>query len=280
MGNFYKFTFIILLSLSAGAQVPSVTITSTSSVFCTGTTQSFSAASTGTLTAFSWSVVPARYVAVEGSVTSAAVTFTPSNPGTYTVILRAATTETTFLVTKTFNVTRSASASFNASLSGQGFPSKLTLTNYSSNSLKNYWIFDGNTSEKDSSATVIRNYSASGDYSVQLIAIGLNGCNDQSLYTFRIADSSGVTMPNVFSPNSDGINDIFRPEARGIVKLNAWVYNRNGVIITSWNKINGFWDGYTTSGEPCSAGEYFVVVEATGFDGKQYKLKGSITLIR
>jgi len=280
MGNFYKFTFIILLSLRAVAQVPSITITSTTSVFCTGTSQGFSVASTQSLTAYSWSVVPARYVAYESSVSDAAVTFTPSNPGTYTVILRAATTESTYLVTKTFNVTRSASASFNASLSGQGFPSKLTLTNYSSNSLKNYWIFDGNVNEKDSSATVIKNYPASGNYSVLLIAIGLNGCNDQSVYTFRVADSSGVTLPNVFSPNNDGINDIFRPEARGIVNLNAWVYNRNGVIITSWDKVSGFWDGHTTSGEPCTAGEYFVVVEATGFDGKQYKLKGNITLIR
>jgi hypothetical protein len=66
----------------------------------------------------------------------------------------------------------------------------------------------------------------------------------------------------------------------GISSLKARVLNRDGQLVCSWDKVNGFWDGHSTSGEDCSEGEYFIVVEATGFDGQTYKLKRVITLAR
>jgi gliding motility-associated-like protein len=113
-----------------------------------------------------------------------------------------------------------------------------------------------------------------------LKALGKNGCNDSLSYSFRISDSSGVTLPNIFTPNDDGVNDVFRPITKGITSMMVWVYNRYGVTIANWDRINGSWDGYNTSGLQCGSGEYFVVVEATGFNGKTYKQKGTLTLIR
>lgn len=281
MRNFYKFTCFMLLSICAKAQVPTATISNISTNFCTGRSLEFSASSTDTNVSYSWEIKPAKTVTLTAGSTSPLVSFSVTATGTYTLNLTVANSVTSTIVSKTFNVTRSAKASFNASLSGQGFPAQLYLTNYSTNSVKNYWVFDGNTADKDSSAMLTKNYTASGSYNVMLIAKGVNGCDDISYYSFRISDSSGIRLPNIFSPNNDGINDIFMPEAKGVTTLSAWIYNRNGVVITSWeNRVNGFWDGYTTSGEACVAGEYFVVLEATGFDGKKYKMKGSITLMR
>ena len=62
--------------------------------------------------------------------------------------------------------------------------------------------------------------------------------------------------------------------------MNVSVFNRYGTIIINRDRVNGFWDGHTTSGERCEAGVYFVILEATGFDGKSYKLKQSLTLVR
>ena len=70
-------------------------------------------------------------------------------------------------------------------------------------------------------------------------------------------------------------------ELRGLaVEMNVSIFNRYGTIIISWDRVSGFWDGHTTSGERCEAGVYFVILEATGFDGKSYKLKQSLTLVR
>jgi gliding motility-associated-like protein len=161
-----------------------------------------------------------------------------------------------------------------------GFPNELVLTNYSTNSLSNQWLFNDDFTANTTSLNTIKNYSVSGSYSVTLITYGNLGCNDTSHYDFRIADSSGITLPTIFSPNGDNINDIFKPITKGISAINVSIFNRYGTILISWDRVNSTWDGHTTSGERCEAGVYFVVVEAKGFDGRSYSLKHSLTLVR
>ena len=279
MRNFYKFTFILFISLCAKAQVPTATILSSSSVFCTGGNHFF-AAKTGTATGltYTWSLPANRGAAFVSNANDSGMVCTFSTPGILTLSVTIAQGTVASVSTKTIVITRSAQASFNASLNNTGYPAELSLTNYSSNSIKNYWIFS--STEKDSSNYFVKTYNTSGSYTVTQVAVGKNGCNDMSTYTFRISDSSGVILPNIFSPNGDGINDVFKPITRGISSMKGWVYNRYGNLITSWDRPNGFWDGYTTSGMECRVGEYFVIIEASGFDGKSYKLKSTITLVK
>jgi gliding motility-associated-like protein len=172
-----------------------------------------------------------------------------------------------------------AKASFNASFSNNGYPADLLLTNYSSNSVKTYWQFN-DVALPDSATNTVKRYTQSGSYKVSLVAFGNKGCNDTSDYMFRISDSSSVVLPNIFSPNGDDANDVYRPITTGISLLNAWVYNRDGLLVSSWDKVRGGWDGHTTAGEECDAGTYFIILEAIGFDSKDYKLKSTITLVR
>jgi gliding motility-associated-like protein len=176
------------------------------------------------------------------------------------------------------SVTQNAIASFNASLNAVGYPNQMILTNYSSNQISSQWLYSDAPSDNTPSTT--KDYTISGNYTISLIAYGANACNDTSVYSFRIADSSGITMPNIFTPNNDSINDVFKPRARGIVSMNVWVYDRFGTLMTHWDKPQGYWDGRNTSGDPLSAGVYFYVLEASGFDGKSYKLKGNVSLLR
>lgn len=279
MRNFFKFTFIILTSLCAKAQVPTATILGVAPYNCSGKNIFFAGRTTGFVTSYKWSVPPNRGATIVSKDNDSTIVCSFSLPGVYTLSLSVSDGSVSSTVTKLINVTRSANASFNASLVATGYPNQLSLTDYSTNALKNYWIYSGNA-PKDSSAFVLKDYPSSGSYTVSLAALGRNGCNDTLSYEFRISDSSGITLPNVFTPNEDGVNDIYKPIAKGISILNAYVYNRYGTLITSWDRVNGFWDGSTTSALECRSGEYFIILEATGFDGKTYKLKSSITLIR
>lgn len=85
-------------------------------------------------------------------------------------------------------------------------------------------------------------------------------------------------MPNVFTPNYDSINDVFRPITDEITELEFSIYNRYGNLIFETNRLRGFWDGRTTGGEPCPDGTYFCVLTATGVDGKKYKEKTFVQL--
>ena len=279
MRNIYT-VLIALFSICANAQVSSTaSIVTSTTLFCTGNPITYSASSVATDLTYTWSVVPSKGLSSFTNLHSSTITLTFSGIVTYTVYLN--TSDVTGLVSTsqaTLAPGRSAYAAFNASLNAVGYPTQLILTNYSTYSLKHFWKFNDNTT--DTSLNLVKEYARSGNYSVSLFVEGAKGCNDVSNYDFRISDSSGITLPNVFTPNGDGSNDVYKPITRGISGLNAWVYNRYGVLVCTWDKVKGSWDGYSTSGEECSDGVYLIAINAFGFDGKIYKLKGTITLVR
>ena len=109
--------------------------------------------------------------------------------------------------------------------------------------------------------------------------LSVSKASAQTSTTFDTNDSvSHLVLPNVFTPNFDSINDVFKPQLDEIIELSFTIYNRNGNLIFETNRINGFWDGRTTSGEQCNDGVYFCVLTATGVEGKKYKEKTFIQL--
>ena len=282
MRNFLKLTFILLLACASKAQTaPVASFVVTSPVLCTGAAINFSSVSTGNPLSYTWSVEPVKGLTAYSNLISHTVSLTFTSTQTYTVYLRVANSVTTSSTFSVITISKMPKASFNASLFDAGYPKNtLVLTNYSSSYLKSEWYFDNNFAQKDSSTNITKTYANGGNYSVMLVAKGTKGCSDSSRYSFTISDVSSLTLPNVFTPNGDDINDVYKPIAVGISKITAFVFNRNDVLVGSWDKVNGFWDGHTPSGETCPEGVYIVVVQAEGYDGKTYKLKSNITLAR
>lgn len=89
-----------------------------------------------------------------------------------------------------------------------------------------------------------------------------------------------VFIPNAFSPNGDGLNDEFYliTEAHQQIKEFS-IYNRYGQRVYTSHNTNDRWDG-TLHGKPCDAGVYFFYIDYTCNDGKNFKKKGDLTLIR
>lgn len=114
-----------------------------------------------------------------------------------------------------------------------------------------------------------------------LLSILLFGAmkSKSQIVLFDTNDSiSHIIVPNVFTPNYDSVNDVFRPYLDEITEVQYSIYNRYGNLIFETKKLNGFWDGRTTSGEPCTDGVYYCVLTAVGIDGKKYKEKSFVQL--
>jgi len=261
------------------AQVPTANIIVPSNTICTGQTVVFTSITTNTPTSFSWTVNPSIEVAYLSSVNQASTALGFTYPGVYTVSLTVANASGSFTAAQSITTSATPRASFSASLNTIGFPNQIVLTNFSSNATNYAWLFS-DTPAVDTNTNTTHDYTSSGAYTVSLVAYNTNGCSDTSDYSFFISDTSGITLPNVFTPNADGVNDVFKPIARGIKTMKVNIYSRYGNLVANWETINGHWDGYTPSGMICESGTYFCVVEATGFDGKDYKLKGYISLFR
>ncbi len=93
---------------------------------------------------------------------------------------------------------------------------------------------------------------------------------------------SQIKIPNIFTPNNDGINDYFEPLSLiGISDLQLEVVNRWGNAVYSEHSNNHFkWDGHTNTNEPCSDGVYFYKVIYSDYCNKQEIVMGFIQLIR
>lgn len=136
---------------------------------------------------------------------------------------------------------------------------------------KYYWM--NSSLPTDANFTV----SQTGSY----FASVYNACGSKtdSVEIFDLCDYP-VHMPNVFTPNGDHINDIFRIPLDNKNKLNGLkIYNRWGKLIFQTSNPSAGWDG-TYLNEPLGTDTFIYFVEMTGLSGRRVTKKGYVTLIR
>ena len=107
------------------------------------------------------------------------------------------------------------------------------------------------------------------------------GCVDSAFVKIKVfATLPSVFVPNAFTPNNDGKNDVLRPIAAGMKNIEYFsVYNRWGrLMFTTSNERKG-WDG-SVNGTPQDPGTFVWMVKAIDYKGAQYFKKGTVTLLR
>lgn len=85
-----------------------------------------------------------------------------------------------------------------------------------------------------------------------------------------------LEVPNVFTPNGDGVNDFYFINSKGMEELELTIVNRWGEVVFTSNDINGTWDG-TSNGNLCSDGVYFYILKAKS-KTQDYQKQGHVTL--
>ena len=65
-----------------------------------------------------------------------------------------------------------------------------------------------------------------------------------------------TVIPNIFTPNGDGFNDVFRIETEA-ENMQATILDRQGKVVFEWTGLYGFWDGNLPNGKPAEVGQYF-----------------------
>ena len=104
-----------------------------------------------------------------------------------------------------------------------------------------------------------------GSYTVKLDMENNYGCQCDTAFEDIAISESLLMVPNVFTPNGDGMNDEFRVAYRSIREFHCWIYNRWGHLVYSWDDPAKGWDG-TINGRPAPEGAYYYVIRALGTD--------------
>lgn len=128
-------------------------------------------------------------------------------------------------------------------------------------------------------------FSESGSFTVELLVSFVQGTDTIAYemdepFSITIAESK-LEVPNAFTPNGDGVNDVFRVKEgyKSIISFKAQVFNRWGKKMYEWTDIEGGWDGRSGGGNAPDGG-YYLHIEAKGADGRKYNIKKVINLLR
>jgi gliding motility-associated-like protein len=159
-----------------------------------------------------------------------------------------------------------------------------------------YWEWDfGDQSGILNDKEEYKKYEEKGHYTITMTVTSNSGCTDEDTAIVSvIPEPIKITGYNIFTPNGDGINDVFKffntPEekivAANIDQIEGRIYNRYGQIVCKWNtakEILKGWDGTMKNrgGRKAPAGFYYYVLIIKGKDGIKYKpFSGFIYLYR
>jgi gliding motility-associated-like protein len=88
-------------------------------------------------------------------------------------------------------------------------------------------------------------------------------------------------IPNIITPNGDGINEVFYIESKLFVDAQVKIYNRWGILIYEWSGINGGWNGKINGdGTDANAGVYYYMAELMDSKGTTSIENGFLELLR
>ncbi len=153
-----------------------------------------------------------------------------------------------------------------------------TQTNYSDL----FWYLEGELVSGDEEYT--HSFIDTGLYEMTLIVESIFGCLDTTSGTgFVRAEPRRILVPNVFTPNDDNINDVFKPviNDRNIENYRFQIYNRWGKLIFETQDLNEGWDGSVNNAQNEKAQSIYVwQLEFVDFEGKERLRRGSVFLYR
>jgi gliding motility-associated-like protein len=200
----------------------------------------------------------------------------PSNAQTY--YLTATAGNCVILDTLTVLASPPPVASFIVAPSETEFGLPVTFVNSSQFSSNFTWDF-GDGSAGDSAFSPVHAYSQDGEYVIYLTASNALGCTDTASGEIVISTLGNLFIPTAFTPNGDGLNDVFEVFGVEVVEYEISIYGRGGQQCFYSTDIHASWDGFFKN-QPAPEGNYAYVIKAKMEDSGIVTRSGSIMLIR
>ena len=124
-------------------------------------------------------------------------------------------------------------------------------------------------------------YGDTGNYFVYLHVVTAYGCKDSTVKMIRIDDDYELFVPNAFTPNGDGINEMFLPQMRGVSpdSYKLYIFDRWGNSVFQTTNIDKGWDG-TRKGEVVMEDVYVWKIELKTTQGLKKQIHGQVSVVK
>ncbi|MBI2968073.1 MAG: PKD domain-containing protein [Bacteroidetes bacterium] len=155
----------------------------------------------------------------------------------------------------------------------------INFTDKSSGALSCLLLFGDGTSSYECTAT--HEYTDTGNFIIMQIVENVFGCTDTAIDRIRILPEYTFFAPRAFTPNEDGINDIYFTKGIGIAKFELWIFDRWGDNIYYTDNMNTGWDGRVNNGKkPAQQDVYVWIVKITDVFEEKHRYMGRVTLVK
>lgn len=159
-------------------------------------------------------------------------------------------------------------------------PARLAVQNFMPG---NYFLFNttANVSAIDQNSSgifITASLSADNDFYIQYRK---GSCySEKAKVSVKVVDETVVSIPNAFSPNGDGVNDVLKIRVTGLFVLKDFaIYDREGHKIFNTKDISLTWDG-RYGGRDVPIGTYYYIIQGSDVYNKPVYMQGSITVLR
>lgn len=189
--------------------------------------------------------------------------YTYTEAGDYTVTLTLISGGSTFTSSKVVTIYENPECEFSVdSVPFSSYTKIFQDESISEFTLSSFlWDFGDGEELTIDTAIIEYRYSAAGDYEVWLWSTDVNGCTDSASQIIEV--NNIYRVPNVFTPNGDGINDQFIVTVNGYELFSIEIYSRWGNLVFRRENVNNLiWDGRMPDGSKVKPGTYFYVITA------------------
>ncbi len=144
------------------------------------------------------------------------------------------------------------------------------------------WTFGDPNNSTASTQNPTFTYLAVGSYQVMLTVVSNKGCIDSTIKIIKIDDEFMIYVPNAFTPNYDGTNDVFYAKGEGIKDFKMYIFDRWGNQVFYSDDISKGWDGRFSgkSQDIVQEDVYVWKIELKNYKGEPRLLKGTVSLVK
>lgn len=212
--------------------------------------------------------------------------YTYANPGTYDLnltiyFIEGCTDTITVSYTDFITVYPSPTSSFVADPTNATiYTSNIEITDLAADPTDDILTSMGDGSMYYNQAQFNHSYTDTGWFEVEHVVINTFDCPDTSKATIRINPETLIFVPNAFTPDGDGKNEIFFATAVGIKAFSFKIFNRWGEVVFETTDPSTGWDGMHPNGKEAIQGVYTWTVFAKGQNDKLIEKRGHLSLLR
>jgi gliding motility-associated-like protein len=144
-----------------------------------------------------------------------------------------------------------------------------------------YWRFAEGSDSIDLQQNPHHNYADTGTFCATLIVVDEHGCVDSVTNCLVVNPLFTFYIPDAFTPNGDGINDVFMPKGSYVKDYEMYIYDRWGMQLFHSTDITNGWNGGVDNGSrTCQEDTYIYLIKVTDSQGNGHSYTGTLNLIK